>query len=305
MTLTELRYVVAVAAERHFGRAAQRCFVSQPSLSASVKSLEGKLGVRIFERGKGHVLVTEIGEQVVAQARRVLEEAERVRAVARLGRSPLNGVLRLGVIHTVAPYLLPEIVRELSTLAPAMPLDIEENLTANLDRMLRGGLIDVAIVALPYEAGGIEVMALYDEEFRVIVPVRHPWARRKTIGAGELGGENLLLLDIGHCFRDQVLEACHEFTRPVAPGKQGNSLETIRNMVASGMGISVLPATALMPKYSNPLVKAVDFSAPRPSRRVVLAYRQGFPRAGVVRVIREAVLKLKLAITPVTAIEER
>lgn len=305
MTLTELKYVVAVAAERHFGRAAQRCFVSQPSLSASVKSLEEKLGVRIFERGKGHVLVTEIGEQVVAQARRVLEEAERVRAVARLGRSPLNGVLRLGVIHTVAPYLLPEIVRELRTLAPAMPLDIEENLTANLDRMLRGGLIDVAIVALPYEAGGIEVTALYDEEFRVIVPVRHPWARRKTIGAGELGGENLLLLDIGHCFRDQVLEACHEFTRPVAAGKQGNSLETIRNMVASGMGISVLPATALMPKYSNPLVKAVDFSAPRPSRRVVLAYRQGFPRAGVVRAIREAVLKLKLAITPVTAIEER
>lgn len=298
MTLTELKYIAAVAAERHFGRAAERCFVSQPSLSAAVKNLEEELGVQLFERGKGEVLVTEIGGQVIAQAQRVLEEAERIKAVAKQGRNPLKGALRLGLIHTVAPYLLPELVAELRTAAPEMPLDIEENLTANLDQMLKSGVIDAAIVALPYEASGIEVAELYDEAFRVIVPAGHPWVRRKAVAADALQGENLLLLNIGHCFRDQVLDACHEFARAPAPGKQGNSLETIRNMVASGMGISVLPATALTAKYSNPLVKAIDFAKPRPSRRVVLAWRQGFSRAAAITAMAQAIRKLKLPITP-------
>jgi len=297
MTLTELRYIVAVAAERHFGRAAERCFVSQPSLSAAVKNLEEELGVRIFERGKGEVLVTPAGEQIVAQARRVLDEAERVKAVAMQGANPLKGVLRLGVIHTVAPYLLPELVLALRTAAPDMPLDIEENLTANLGEMLREGLIDVALLALPYEAPGVRVTPLYEEEFRVIVAAKHPWARRKSVAAHELSGENLLLLNIGHCFREQVIDACREFARAATPGKQGNSLETIRSMVASGMGVSVLPATALTSMYANPLVKAIDFAAPRPTRRIVAAYRETFSRLAVVKLIAEAVGKLRLPIT--------
>jgi LysR family hydrogen peroxide-inducible transcriptional activator len=296
MTLTELKYIVAVANERHFGRAAQRCFVSQPSLSASVKKLEEELGVQIFERRRGDVLLTEIGEQVIAQAQRALGEAERVKLIAKQARNPLKGVLRLGVIHTVAPYLLPELVVALKSIAPQLTLDIEENLTANLDQMLKGGVIDAAVVALPYEASGIEITPLYDEEFRVIVPAKHPWSRRKVVAADALRGENLLLLNIGHCFRDQVLDACHEFVRTPAPGKQGNSLETIRNMVASGMGISVMPATALTRKYSNPLVKAVDFAEPKPSRQIVLACRQGFPRHAVIEVIVRAILKVKLPI---------
>ena len=202
------------------------------------------------------------------------------------------------MIHTIAPYLLPELVARLRIAAPEMPLDIEENMTANLDQMLNAGMIDVAILALPYEAAGIETMPLYDEEFRVIVPLQHRWARRKTIQAGELDSEMLLLLSIGHCFRDQVMDACREFSRPLPPGKQGNSLETLRNMVASGMGVSVLPATALTAKYSSPIVKAIDFAPPRPSRRVVLALRQGFPRAAAVRVIGESINKLKLPIQP-------
>lgn len=298
MTLTELRYIVAVAAERHFGRAAERCFVSQPSLSAAVKKLEDELGVRIFERGKHEVLVTEIGAQVLAQARRALEEAERIKTVAGQGKNPLQGPLRLGVIHTIAPYLLPELLPALVKAAPQMPLDIEENLTANLDRMLKEGLIDAAIVALPYEAGGIEITPLYDEQFRVIVPARHRWARRRSVGTDELSEENLLLLSIGHCFRDQVLDACHEFARAPASGKQGNSLETIRNMVASGMGISVMPASALTPKYASPLVKAVDFSNPQPFRRVVLACRHGFPRHAAITTISTAIGKLSLPIAP-------
>ena len=297
MTLTEFKYIVAVADERHFGRAAERCFVSQPSLSASVKNLEQELGIRIFERGKHEVLVTPIGEDVIAQARRALDEAARVKAVARQGTNPLEGPLRLGVIHTVAPYLLPELVAELGKSAPRMPLDIEENMTANLDQMLKAGLIDAAIVSTPYDPPGIEITPLYSEAFRIIVPARHPWARRKSIRPDELHRENLLLLNVGHCFRDQILDTCHEFARPATPGKQGNSLETIRNMVTSGMGISVLPATALTAKYSNARVKAIDFAGPEPSRHVVLACREGFSRPAVVGVIVAAIRKLKLPIT--------
>ena len=296
MTLTELRYVVAVADERHFGRAAERCFVSQPSLSASIKNLEDEFGVLIFERGKGDVLVTPIGAEIVAQARRTLGEAERVKAVAAQGRNPLEGPLKLGVIHTVAPYLLPELVTALAKAVPRMPLDIEENLTANLDGMLKAGLIDAAIVALPYDEPGITVLPLYGEDFRVIVPARHRWARRHAIRADELATENLLLLNVGHCFRDQVLDACHEFSRPATQGKQGNSLETIRNMVTSGMGISVLPATALTPKYATPLVKAIDFAPPAPSRRIVLAWRDAFPRRAALAAIAGAIPRLGLPI---------
>jgi LysR family transcriptional regulator, hydrogen peroxide-inducible genes activator len=295
MTLTELRYVVAVAEAKHFGRAAERSFVSQPSLSAAVKNLEDELGVRIFERGKNEVLVTAIGAQIVAQAKRVLEEAARLKGIAQQGNNPLDGPLRLGVIHTIAPYLLPELVAAMRELAPKMPLDIEENMTANLDRMLADGSIDVAILALPFQANGVEVIPLYDETFRAIVPVKHPWAKRKHIAASDLDSQNLLLLSIGHCFRDQVLDACQEFSRLPEPGKQGNSLETLRNMVASGMGISVLPATALTAKYSTSLIKAIDFKSP-PSRRVAAAYRRGFPRMAAVDMIYRACQKLKLPI---------
>jgi LysR family hydrogen peroxide-inducible transcriptional activator len=302
MTLTELRYIVAVARERHFGRAAERSFVSQPSLSAAVKNLEDELGVQVFERGKGEVLITPIGEEIVAQARRVLDEAERVKTIARHGRNPLDGPLRLGVIHTIAPYLLPALVAALARSAPKMPLDIEENMTASLDGMLQGGLIDAAIVALPFAAPRVDVLPLYNEAFRVIVPAKHAWARRRAIRADELAGENLLLLNVGHCFRDHVLDACREFARPPTPGKQGNSLETIRNMVMSGIGVSVLPATALTARYANPLVRAIDFAPPAPGRRVVIATRQGFPRPAAIAAVAAAIAKLDLPVEPVDAV---
>lgn len=301
MTLTELKYIIAVAEERHFGRAAERSFVTQPTLSAAVKNLEEELGVQLFERGAGEVRVTPAGAPIIAQARRVLEEAERVKSIARQGRNPLEGPLRLGVIHTIAPYLLPDLVSALRTLAPSMPLDIEENMTANLDQMLRGGSLDAAILALPYEAPSVELLPLYDEAFEVIVPSRHPWARRKSVAVDELQQENLLLLSIGHCFRDQVLDACKEFSRPPAPGKQGNSLETIRNMVATGLGVSVLPKTALTERHSTKLIKAVGFSAPRPSRRVVLAYRKGFGREPALHALVQAVGQLDLPVARLAA----
>jgi len=296
MTLTELRYAVAVAETRHFGRAAERCFVSQPSLSASVKNLEEQLGVKLFERGKRGVLVTEAGERIVAQARRALEEAERVRSVARQGRDPLNGVLRLGIIHTVAPYLLPDLVGALRRTAPGMPLDVEENMTATLDRMLKAGELDAVILALPYDGPGIETAPLYEEVFEVVAPAKHALARRKSIAVEELDAGELLLLPVGHCFRDQVLGACNEFSRPPEPGRQGNSLETLRSMVASGLGVTVLPATALTPRYANPLVKAVEFSAPRPVRRIALAWRSGFHRQAALEKLVATIRSLALPV---------
>jgi LysR family hydrogen peroxide-inducible transcriptional activator len=300
MTLTELRYVVAVADARHFGRAAERCHVSQPSLSASVAKLEQELGVRIFERGKRGASLTPAGEEVVAQARKALEEAARVKAVAQQGRNPLKGVLRLGVIHTIAPYVLPELVAALSKAAPQMPLDIEENTTASLDRMLRAGELDAVLLALPYEAPGVEVQALYDEPFKVAVPRGHPLARRRSIAVEELDTDELLLLPSGHCLRDQVLEACREFSRPPPPGRQGNSLETLRSMVASGSGITVLPETALAARYANPLVKVVDFAEPVPMRRVALAWRRNFARRGAVELLAQTLRRLEL---PVRALQ--
>jgi LysR family hydrogen peroxide-inducible transcriptional activator len=296
VTLTELKYLIAVAEEQHFGRAAERSHVSQPSLSTAIKNIEGELGVRVFERSKRGVAVTQIGAEIVAQARRALEEAARIKTVAKRGKNQLRGVLRLGVIHTIAPYLLPQLVAALRKVAPEMPLDIEENMTANLDRLLKAGEIDVAILALPYAAPGIAVEPLYDEEFQVLVPARHAFARRRTVPIVELDGGDLLLLPVGHCLRDQVLDACTEFSRPPPQGRLGNSLETLRSMVASGLGITVLPATALVERYRSPLVKALPFAEPRPLRRIALAWRAAFARPAAVRKIVEAIRGLDLPV---------
>ncbi len=296
MPLTELRYIVAVAETRHFGRAAERCHVSQPSLSASVAKLEDELGVKLFERSRRGAKTTPAGEEVIAQARRTLEEAARVKSVAQQGRNPLKGTLRLGVIHTIAPYLLPDLVAALRRSAPEMPLDIEENTTAALDGLLRAGTLDVVVLALPYEETGVLTRALYDEPFKVVVPRGHPLARRKTIAADALDAAELLLLPVGHCLRDQVLDACREFTRPPPPGRQGNSLETLRSMVASGAGISVLPASALTARYANPLVKVIEFVAPVPMRRVALAWRKGFARPAAVEKLAATIGGLDLPV---------
>jgi LysR family hydrogen peroxide-inducible transcriptional activator len=296
MTLTELKYIVAVAEERHFGRAAERVHVSQPSLSASVANLEDELGVKLFERGKRGVALTKVGEEVVAQARRALEESTRVKTVAQQGRNPLRGMLKLGVIHTIAPYLLPDLVAALRKAAPEMPLDIEENTTATLTQLLRAGELDVVVLALPYTDTGILTRPLYDEPFKIVVPRGHPLAKRKIIDANDLDAADLLLLPEGHCLRDQVLDACREFSRPPPPGRQGNSLETLRSMVASGAGVTVLPATALTERHLNPLVKVIPFTEPVPMRRVALAWRKAFARPAAVKKLAEVILQLDLPV---------
>jgi LysR family hydrogen peroxide-inducible transcriptional activator len=289
MTLNELRYIVAVAQEKSFGRAAQRCFISQPALSVAIQKLEEELQTQLFERGKSEITVTPVGERIVEQAHKVLEEAAQIRDIAQAGRNQLAGRFRLGAIYTVAPYLLPDLVPVLNALAPDMPLEIEENVTEQLEAALKTGRIDAAIIALPFAPPGVATEFLYEEPFQVVVPQRHPWAKRKTIEPSELAGEHAILLNVGHCFRDQVLESCPELNRGDAPVTRSNSLETIRNMVASGLGVSVLPRDALTPKYHSRLVVPVPFAKPVPSRRIALAYRKSFPRPTAIAAIREAV----------------
>jgi len=295
MTLTELRYVVALAQERHFGRAAQKCFVTQPTLSLALAKLEGELGVKLFERNKNEVLVTGRGQQIVEQARRVLDEVGRIQQLARGGRDQLSGAFRLGVIPTIGPYLLPDLVPILRRRAPEMPLVIEENLTGNLAPMLRDGELDAAIVALPFSIPGVKTEVVYEEPFSVVVPEGHRWQQRKGVKPSELSGENLLVLNNGHCFRDQVLEACPGQSNTAMPeGRAGSSLETIRNMVASGLGVSVLPSSALTPRYASKLLKVVPFSAPVPSRKVAVAWRQSFDRPAAVEALAASIRSVKL-----------
>ncbi|MGZ8993811.1 MAG: LysR substrate-binding domain-containing protein, partial [Burkholderiaceae bacterium] len=251
MTLTELRYVVAVARERHFGRAAEACFVSQPTLSVAIKKLEDELGTQIFERRTNDVTMTPAGERIVGQAQRTLDEAGRIKEIARHGKDPLAGPLRLGIIYTIGPYLLPSLVRQLLKDSPQMPLLLTENFTVKLVDLLKNGEIDVAIMALPLPEGGLILQPVYDEPFVVAVPRLHPWSSRKAIPSEDLKKETMLLLGTGHCFRDQVLEVCPELSRfsSSAEGIQktfeGSSLETIRHMVGSGLGVTVLPRTSI------------------------------------------------------------
>ena len=295
MTLTELRYVVALAQERHFGRAAQKCFVTQPTLSLALAKLEDELGVKLFERNKNEVLVTGKGGAIVEQARRVLEEVGKINNIAKGSQDQLSGALRLGVIPTIGPYLLADLVPILRKRAPEMPLSIEENLTGNLAPMLREGELDVVIIALPFAMPGVKTQVVYEEPFSVVVPEGHRWQDRKGVKPSELGEENLLVLNNGHCFRDQVLEACPGQSNTALPeGRAGSSLETIRNMVASGLGVSVLPTSALGARYASRLLKTVPFSAPVPSRKVALAWRSGFDRPAAVDVLADSIRSVKM-----------
>jgi len=298
MTLTELRYIVAVARERHFGRAADACFVSQPTLSVAVKKLEDELGVALFERGPTEVAVTTVGADIVAQAQRVLEQAGAIKELAKHGKDPLAGPLRLGVIYSIAPYLLPALVPKIIKVACDMPLIIEENFTHKLLEMLKSGEIDAAIVALPFSEPGLLMQPLYDEPFLVALPAGHAWEARKAIPASDLKKETMLLLGNGHCLRDQVLQVCPELMRFSSSGAEGiqktfegSSLETIRHMVASGVGLTVLPASAVPGKpKKNDLISYRPFSAPIPDRRVVLTWRKSYTRMAAIETLKNAIL---------------
>jgi LysR family hydrogen peroxide-inducible transcriptional activator len=296
MTLTELKYIVAVARARHFGHAAESCFVAQPTLSVAIKKLEDELGVVLFERGGSEVSVTPLGAQIVAQAERVLEQTAAIKELAKQNKDPLAGALRLGVIYTIGPYLLPPLVKNLIDNVPQMPLVLQENFTVRLLELLRQGELDAAIMALPLPDHGMSMQTLYDEPFVVAMPKSHPWAKRAEISAADLKTETMLLLGNGHCFRDQVLEVCPEMARFSSPGNgmqrtfEGSSLETIRHMVASGIGLTVLPRASVPDMHDkNGMLAFVPFMKPVPDRRVVIVWRKSFTRRAAIDAVCAAV----------------
>lgn len=303
MTLTELKYIVAVAREKHFGRAAEACYVSQPTLSVAVKKLEDELEVKLFERSAGDVSVTPLGEEIVRQAQSVLEQAAAIKEIAKRGKDPLAGALTLGVIYTIGPYLLPRLIPRVHQLAPRMPLIIQENYTARLAEALKRGELDVIIISLPFEEPGIVAQPVYDEPFRVLLPADHPWKAEAHIDPVQLADDQLLLLGAGNCFREQVLEVCPSCRNVGGLQRtlEGSSLETIRHMVATGLGVTVLPSSAADEMAAqNPLVAVRPFSAPEPSRRVALAWRVTYPRSGAIDILRSAILESGLpGVTPI------
>ena len=310
MTLTELKYIVAVAREKHFGKAAEACFVSQPTLSVAVKKLEDELELKLFERSAGEVTVTPLGDEIVRQAQSVLEQAAEIKEIAKRGKDPLGGPLKLGVIYTIGPYLLPDLVRQNIALTPQMPLMLQENFTVRLLEMLRTGEIDCAILAEPFPDTGLAIAPLYDEPFMAALPAGHALAAGDSVSSDQLKREHMLLLGTGHCFRDHVLQVCPEFARfssnteGIRKSFEGSSLETIKHMVAAGMGVTLVPRLAVPPEAlgaAEPDAPGVvrylpihdDGGAP-PTRRVVLAWRRSFTRYEAIAALRNAIYACEL-----------
>ncbi len=292
MTLTELRYIIALAQEKHFGRAAEQCFVSQPTLSIAVKKLEDELGVPLFERSKNALQLTPIGARIVEQAQRVLEEAQNIKELAMEGKDQLKTPLRLGAIYTIGPYLFPNLIPRIRGLAPEMPLYLEENFTEVLRGKLRRGELDAIVVALPFEETDVLVRPLYEEPFVMLLPPGHDWIDLDAIEPAELKSTRLLMLGEGHCFRDQVLEACPSVAKPHesdALVTEGNSLETIRHMVASGLGASVVPLSAVTGAAQSNLVAVKPFREPMPKRTLAIAWRASFPRPKAIDILIDCI----------------
>ena len=311
MTLTELKYIVAVAREKHFGHAAEACHVSQPTLSVAIKKLEEELEIKLFERNASEVAVTPLGEEIVRQAQTVLEQAAAIREIAKRGKDPLSGPLKLGVIYTIGPYLLPELVRQVIERTPQMPLMLQENFTVRLLEQLRLGEIDAAILAEPFPDTNLALAPLYDEPFYAAVPVSHPMAAQSNVTAEELKQETMLLLGNGHCFRDHVLEVCPEFARfsneaeGIRKSFEGSSLETIKHMVAAGMGVTLVPrlsvprsalseGTQAQDFGDSAYVRYLPFAGEPPTRRVVLAWRRSFTRYEAIAALRNAIYACEL-----------
>lgn len=302
MTLTELRYIVTLAQEQHFGRAAERCHVSQPTLSVAVKKLEDELGVVLFERSKTRVSPTPMGEQIVTQSQSVLEQASAIKDIASSGKDQLNSPLKVGAIFTIGPYLFPHFIPELQKISPDMPLYVEESYTATLRQRLRKGELDVIIISLPFTEADVVTQTLYEEPFVALLPANHALAKQTEVSAEDLAAENLLMLGEGHCFRDQILDSM-PVLEPKSPidkvgahiktATEGSSLETMRHMVASGMGVTILPESAAYSPYSSSALVTRPLADQSARRVVALAWRASFPRHKAVDVLRKAILTSK------------
>jgi LysR family transcriptional regulator, hydrogen peroxide-inducible genes activator len=283
MNLKDLKYLVALADTGHFGKAAERTFVSQPTLSAQLKKLEEYLGVKLVERQPKNVQLTEVGKQIVVRARRMLDEGDEIVALARSNTDPFAGKLKVALIPTIGPYLLPRVMQKIRKGLPHLGLMLYEYQTEALLKRLRDGEIDLGIMALPAIADGIESRALYEENFTVALPNNHPLAAKTSIKVQDLKGHTLLLLEDGHCLRDQALEVCSRVDVKEAEDFRATSLETLRQMVVAGLGITLLPEMAVESPFGSQRGLTIrQFAKPAPSRTVGAVWRKTTTRAAAI-----------------------
>lgn len=303
MTLNELKYIVAVAKEKHFRKASETCFVSQPTLSVAIKKLEDELGVQLFERRKQDVLVTPIGKQIIEIAEDILERSQDIKQISKEAQGDLTSELKVGAIYTIAPYLLPKLIPNFQKLAPNVPLIIEENYTHVLADKLQSGELDIVILSLPFSESNIETYPLYEEDFVAIVPNNHELAKNdQPVRLQKIEDETVLLLGAGHCFRDQVVEAFPNLLHMnyqsdrLQKTFEGSSLETIRYMVSSGAGISIFPCTSLSERDQE-LFSIKSLSDPIPKRTVAIAWRKSFPRDKILELFKQAISDIEMPCT--------
>lgn len=293
MNLRTLRYLVALADTRHFGRAAERCFVSQPTLSAQLKKLEEELGVELVERRHKNVLLTEVGAEVVARTRHLLREADEIVELARHYQDPLTGRLAIGFIPTLGPYLLPHIVGPLNRALPELQFFFAEHQTAVLVAKLVAGHLDLALLALPHGQAVVGQLAerpLFEERFMVALPRLHALARRKRISTAQLAGERLLLLEDGHCLRDQALAVCPTEASDTERELAATSLETLRQMVAAGQGITLLPELAVAGVGERErAIEVRPFVKPEPTRLIGALWRCSSARRPAIDAVGDVV----------------
>jgi LysR family transcriptional regulator, hydrogen peroxide-inducible genes activator len=275
MNLRDLRYLVALADLKHFGRAAEASFVSQPTLSTQLKKFEDELGVALIERNPRNVMLTPVGEAVVARARAMLREADEIKNIARRSKDPESGMVKLGIFPTLGPYLLPHIIPSLVDRFPKLALILVEEKTEVILKKLHDGELDCGILALPIHDDNLHVEFLFEEDFILAVPKAHALAKMKKAKLADLSNEKLLLLDDGHCLREQALEVCHMAGAGEKSGFRATSLETLRHMVAANVGITLLPALTVHPPSPNPdAVRLIAFSEPVPHRRIAMVWRR-------------------------------
>ena len=290
MNLRDLRYFVALADTRHFGKAAERSFVSQPTLSAQIKKLENYLGVQLIERQPRKVTLTETGMKILPLARRILQDSEEIVSLARHEHDPLSGKLKMALIPTIGPYLLPLVARKLRKQLPQLKVMLYEYQTEPLLTRLREGEIELGIIALPMPHEGLETRELYQEPFTVAVPQHHPLAKKQTVKLDDLNGENLLLLEDGHCLRDHALEVCSRIDVKENDDYRATSLETLRQMVAAGLGITLLPELATRgPFGSGHGLTVKSFARPVPTRTVGAVWRKSSARAEAIDAVCEII----------------
>ena len=288
MNLRDLRYLVALAEHRHFGRAAAASFVSQPTLSTQIKKLEDELGVALVERTPRKVLLTEVGREIAQRAREVLNEVEQIKAIARRTLDPESGTVRLGIFPTLGPYLLPHVVPAIRQRFPRLELLLVEEKTEVVLRLLREGRLDAGVLALPIHDDQLHAEFLFEEPFLLAVPEQHELSRRKALKMDDLADQSLLLLDDGHCLRDQALEVCHLSGANEKSGFRATSLETLRQMVAANVGITLLPTLAVQPPVAHSdNVHLVPFRGHAPSRRIAMLWRRSSAMAGFLKKFAE------------------